>query len=123
MKWKRSVGWAVLGTLPGLVLLVLSVPVGPDLDLLLGVGGITKLKKLAGMAEAFNLPVVSHLIPEIQIHTMSAIPNGLTVEYMPWSLRMWDETPAIEDGEMVVPGKPGLGLTFNQDTIKQYQVS
>ena len=40
MKWKRVVGWAVLGALPGLVLLVLSVPVGPDLDLLLGVGGI-----------------------------------------------------------------------------------
>ena len=40
MKWKRAVGWAVLGTLPGLVLLVLSVPVGPDLDLLLGVGGM-----------------------------------------------------------------------------------
>ena len=40
MKWKRAVGWAVLGTLPGLVLLVLSAPVGPDLDLLLGVGGI-----------------------------------------------------------------------------------
>ena len=40
MKRKRAVGWAVLGTLPGLVLLVLSAPVGPDLDLLLGVGGI-----------------------------------------------------------------------------------
>ena len=90
---------------------------------LVRVGGITQFKKVAGMAEAFNLPVVSHLIPEIQIHTMSAIPNGLTVEYMPWSLRMWEETPAIEGGELVVPGKPGLGLQFNQDTIKQYQVS
>jgi hypothetical protein len=32
--------WAALGTLPGLVLVALSGPVEPDLDLLLGVGGV-----------------------------------------------------------------------------------
>ncbi|MBI2365948.1 MAG: mandelate racemase/muconate lactonizing enzyme family protein [Deltaproteobacteria bacterium] len=50
------------------------------------VGGIANWMKVAGMAEAFNLPVVSHLIPEIHVHLVSAIPNGLTVEYMPWPL-------------------------------------
>ena len=90
---------------------------------LLRVGGITQFKKVAGMAEAFNLPVVSHLVPEIQVHTMTAIPNGLTVEYMPWSLRLFEETPDIEDGELVVPDKPGLGLAFDQDAIKQFQVA
>ena len=90
---------------------------------LLRVGGITQFRKVAGMAEAFNLPVVSHLIPEIQVHTIAAIPNGLTVEYMPWTLRLFEETPAIEDGQIVVPDRPGLGLEFDQDVIKQYQVS
>ena len=90
---------------------------------LLRVGGITQFKKVAGMAEAFNLPVVSHLVPEIQVHTVAAIPNGLTVEYMPWSLRLFEETPAIEDGEIVVPDRPGLGLKFSEDAIQQYQVS
>ena len=90
---------------------------------LLRVGGITQFQKVAGMAEAFNLPVVSHLIPEIQVHNIAAIPNGLTVEYMPWTLRLFEETPAIVDGEMVVPDKPGLGLKFDQDVIKKYQVS
>jgi hypothetical protein len=28
------------------------------------------------MADAFNLAVVSHLVPEIQVHLISAIPNG-----------------------------------------------
>jgi hypothetical protein len=32
--------WAALGTLPGLVLVVLSGPVEPDLGLLFGVGGV-----------------------------------------------------------------------------------
>ena len=86
-------------------------------------GGITQWMKIAGMAEAFNLPVVSHLIPEIHVHLIAAIPNGLTVEYMPWSLRLFEETPVIKDGQILVPQKPGLGLKFSQDTFRQYQIS
>ncbi len=89
---------------------------------LVRVGGITQWLKLAGMAEAFNLPVVSHLLPEIHVHLIAGIPNGLTVEYMPWTLRLFEETPAIEDGQIVVPQKPGLGLTFDKDAIRRYQV-
>jgi L-alanine-DL-glutamate epimerase-like enolase superfamily enzyme len=79
--------------------------------------------KIAGMAEAFNVPVVSHLIPEIHVHLVAAIPHGLTVEYMPWTLRLFEETPAIEDGKIVVPQKPGLGLKFDAAVLKQYQIS
>jgi len=89
---------------------------------LLRVGGITQWMKVAGMAEAFNLPVVSHLIPEIHVHLIAAIPNGLTVEYMPWTLRLYEETPKIEAGQLVVPDKPGFGLSFDQAAIKRYQV-
>jgi len=89
---------------------------------LLRVGGITQWMKVAGMAEAFNLPIVSHLVPEIHVHLVAAAPNGLTVEYMPWSLRLFEQTPAIEDGQLVVPNKPGLGLAFDQAAIKRYQV-
>jgi L-alanine-DL-glutamate epimerase-like enolase superfamily enzyme len=89
---------------------------------LLRVGGITQWRKVAGMAEAFNLPVVSHLVPEIHVHLVSAIPNGLTVEYMPWTLRLYEETPKIEDGMLVVPPKPGLGLKFSQEAIARYEV-
>ena len=89
---------------------------------LLRAGGITQWMKIAGMAEAFNLPVVSHLVPEIHVHLIAAIPNGLTVEYMPWTLRLFEETPAIEKGQLVVPKKPGLGLAFDQAALKRYQV-
>ena len=85
-------------------------------------GGITQWMKIAGMAEAFNLPVVSHLVPEIHVQLIAAIPNGLTVEYMPWTLRLFEETPAIEDGQLVVPRKPGLGLAFDRAAITRYQV-
>lgn len=90
---------------------------------LVRVGGITQWMKVAGMAEAFNVPVVSHLIPEFHVHLVAAIPHGLTVEYMPWTLRFFEETPAIEDGQIVVPQKPGLGLRFDADAIKRYQIA
>jgi L-alanine-DL-glutamate epimerase-like enolase superfamily enzyme len=82
---------------------------------LLRVGGIANWMKVAGMAEAFNLPVVSHLLPEIHVHLISAIPNGLTVEYMPWSFKLFEEVPVPVNGELAVPTKPGLGLEFNRD--------
>jgi L-talarate/galactarate dehydratase len=90
---------------------------------LLRVGGITQWMKVAGMAEAFNTPVVSHLVPEIHVHLIAAIPNGLTVEYMPWSLRLFEETPVLEHGQLVVPTKPGLGLAFDPSAVKRYQIA
>ncbi|MSP38621.1 MAG: mandelate racemase/muconate lactonizing enzyme family protein [Deltaproteobacteria bacterium] len=89
---------------------------------LIRVGGISNWMKVAAMAEAFNLSVVSHLLPEIHVHLISAIPNGLTVEYMPWSFRLWQEVPAPVRGELVVPTKPGLGLEFNRE-LHRYVVS
>jgi len=94
----------------------------PMIDLL-RVGGITQWMKVAGMAEAFNLPVVSHLVPEIHVHLVAAAPNGLTVEYMPWTLQLFEETPKLERGQLVVPAKPGLGLAFDQATVKRYQIA
>jgi L-alanine-DL-glutamate epimerase-like enolase superfamily enzyme len=84
------------------------------------VGGIANWLKVAGMAEAFNLPVVSHLIPEIHVHLIAAIPNGLTVEYMPWSFHLFEEVPAPVNGELPVPTKPGLGLNFDRAALKRY---
>lgn len=81
-------------------------------------GGITQWLKIAGMAEAFNMPVVSHLAPEIHVHLVSAIPNGLTVEYMPWSSRLFREVPQPKDGQLAVPQTPGLGLEFDPKVVK-----
>jgi L-alanine-DL-glutamate epimerase-like enolase superfamily enzyme len=83
-------------------------------------GGITQWLKIAGMAQAFNLPVVSHLVPEIHVHLIAAIPNGLTVEYMPWSGNLFEQVPVPEKGMLTVPDKPGLGLKFNRETLKRF---
>jgi len=89
---------------------------------LVRVGGITQWLKVAGMAEAFNLPVVSHLVPEIAVHLVAAVPNGLTVEYMPWTLELFEKTPTVENGEILVPNEPGLGLQFDRTAMERYGV-
>jgi L-alanine-DL-glutamate epimerase-like enolase superfamily enzyme len=88
---------------------------------LLRVGGIGNWMKVAAMAGAFNIPVVSHLLPEIHVHLVSSAPNGLTVEYMPWSFRLFEEVPVPLNGELSVPTKAGLGLEFNRE-ITRYVV-
>src|SRR5215469_3424649 len=90
---------------------------------LIRVGGITQWLKVAGMAEAFNLPVVSHVIPEIHAHLVVAVPNGLTVEYMGWMLQLFEGTAALENSELVLSDRPGLGLAFREDTINRFKVA
>jgi L-talarate/galactarate dehydratase len=87
---------------------------------LLRVGGVTQWMKVAGMAEAFNKPVASHLLPEIHVHLVAAIPNGLVVEYMPWTWRLFDDPPMPVNGEITVPTGAGLGLKFAPDLFEKY---
>src|SRR5438552_4853619 len=86
-------------------------------------GGITPWLKIAGMAEAFNLPVVSHGVPEIHVHLVGAVSNGLTVEYMPRLFRLFEEVPVPHNGDLVMPTAPGLGLKFNEETIRRFAIT
>jgi L-alanine-DL-glutamate epimerase-like enolase superfamily enzyme len=88
---------------------------------ILRAGGVTQWMKIAGMAEAFNLPIVSHVMPEILVHLIAACPNGLTVEYMPWMIPLYKETPRIENGHLVLPTTPGLGLEFDEKALAGFK--
>jgi len=48
---------------------------------------------------------------------VAACPNGLTVEYMPWMLELYEETPKIKDGYLQLTEKPGLGLQFEEKAL------
>ena len=88
---------------------------------LLRAGGITQWMKVAHMAEAYNLPVVSHLATEILGHGIAACPNGQWVEHMPWTFAMFTEEPLIQEGMMVLPSGPGLGLKFDEENLIRYK--
>jgi L-alanine-DL-glutamate epimerase-like enolase superfamily enzyme len=60
------------------------------------------------------------VLPEVHVHLIAGVPNGLTVEYIAWSTPLWDEMPLMKNGELIVPDRPGLGLSFNRDILARY---
>ena len=84
-------------------------------------GGITPWLKIAGMAEAFNLPVVSHGVPEIHVHLVGAVPNGLTVEYMPRLFHSVGGGARAGRRHAAMPSAPGLGLKFDEARHPKYR--
>jgi len=86
------------------------------------VGGVTPWRKIAAMAHAHRIAVCGHVVPEIQVHLLSAIPNGHLVEYVPRSAGILRSMPRLEKGELVAPPGPGLGLELDEPAIRRYQV-
>jgi hypothetical protein len=42
---------------------------------------------------------------------------------MGWVLRLFEGTAAFDIGQLVLSDRPGLGLTFNQETINRFGVT
>ena len=93
------------------------------------VGGILEAKKIAGMAEAHYAQIAPHLyagpveaMANIQIDTCS--PNFLIQE----SIETWGsfyaeilkEPIQWEEGYIIPPTKPGLGIELNEEVVKEY---
>jgi L-alanine-DL-glutamate epimerase-like enolase superfamily enzyme len=87
------------------------------------VGGVTPWRKIAAVAQAHRIPVCGHVVPEIQVHLLSAIPNGHLVEYVPRSAGILTSMPRLEDGELVAPHAPGLGLELDEAAVQRHRVA
>ena len=86
------------------------------------VGGITPWMKVAAMAEARGVPVAGHVIPEVHVHLLSAVPNGHLIEYMPRSEPIFKTRLTLEDGHLVAPQRPGLGVELDEGACEKYRV-
>lgn len=87
------------------------------------VGGVTEWMKVAAMAQAWNIPVSSHLFSAISVHLTAAVPNCLNIEYMPWWDRIYKRAPELKDGCLVVPEGPGLGIELDEKAIAKHRVA
>jgi len=85
--------------------------------------GLTGFLKVAHMAQAYGCPVVNHLAPEALSHPIAAVPNGLIVGLVPWGQPLFTEQMHVEDGDLVMSGAPGLGLTLDEDVLKRCAVT
>lgn len=84
------------------------------------VGGVTGWMRVAALAEAWRLPVSSHLFPEISVHLLAATPTAQWLEYMPWAQPLMAEPLVAREGIVTVPPRPGLGLVFDEAAVRRY---
>ena len=94
--------------------------VQPDVTRL---GGLTAWLKVAALAETHHRPLSPHLLPEIGVHLACGLPTVTSVEYMPWLYPLFTNPPKIEQGHLVPPPGPGLGLEVDTDAIARYRVT
>ena len=86
------------------------------------IGGITPWRRAAALAQAYHVPVCGHVIPEIHVHLLSAIPHGYMVENVPRSEAILRAMPTLEDGCLVAPKEPGLGTALDEAAVQRYRV-
>jgi galactonate dehydratase len=91
------------------------------------VGGLWEMKKVAAMAEAAYVTVAPHnpcgpVATAVNVHFSLSTHNFLILEYHPDDTSprrdLVDEPMVLENGYVLAPTRPGLGLDLNLDACK-----
>jgi L-alanine-DL-glutamate epimerase-like enolase superfamily enzyme len=95
-------------------------------------GGILETHKIGDMAEEYGVPMAMHFAGTpiscmANIHCAAATQNFLALENhsldVPWWSLLVEEgvkTPFVNHGWIEVPDRPGLGVTLNEDVVRQH---
>jgi galactonate dehydratase len=100
----------------------------PDIAL---AGGISHCKKIAALAEAAFVGFFPHLMSSpvgtaAQIQLDAAIPNYVLQESNPQGTQLSpfreivDEAVKLEQGYMMIPTRPGIGVEINENVLEQH---
>jgi L-alanine-DL-glutamate epimerase-like enolase superfamily enzyme len=84
------------------------MPDGPRL------GGITPFLKVAAQAELANVMLAPHFAMELHVHLGAVYPSEPWVEHFDWLEPLFNERLELKDGRMLVPTRPGLGLSLTE---------
>jgi L-alanine-DL-glutamate epimerase-like enolase superfamily enzyme len=95
-------------------------------------GGILETHKIGDMAEEYGVPMAMHFAGTpvscmANVHCAAATQNFLALENhsldVPWWSSLVQEgakTPIVNHGWIDVPDRPGLGVTLNEDVVRQH---
>lgn len=86
-------------------------------------GGITPFMKIARLAEAHGLPVISHGAHDLHVHLLAAAPNAAYLEWHAFGLDRYMAGPlTVADGFATAPERPGHGIDFDWEMLKAHRV-
>jgi L-alanine-DL-glutamate epimerase-like enolase superfamily enzyme len=89
--------------------------------------GYMESLKIAAMADVYEMNVAphnfyGHLSSVISAHFCAAVPNfrimETDVDAVPWRDELVDTPPVIDNGEFVLPTRPGWGVEVNEAAVK-----
>ena len=77
------------------------------------VGGITQFMRLLTLADEAGLDIAPHFAMEIHLHLAACYPRETWVEHFDWLDPLFNERLETKEGRMIVPDRPGLGITLS----------
>jgi galactonate dehydratase len=89
-------------------------------------GGISEMRKMANLAECYNVPVAPHnpngpISTIASAHTMATVPNFFRQEFMisdvPWRDKCLSHPLPVEDGFFSLPDRSGLGFDIDESVL------
>ena len=92
--------------------------------------GFAQSRNVAMLAESHELNVAthnyysnSHLSTYVSIALCATVPNvrimEIDVDGVPWKDDLVDEPPVVEDGDVVLPTRPGWGADLNEEVARE----
>ena len=85
------------------------------------IGGVTGWMRAAAIAGAAGVPVSTHLYPEVAAHVMRVTETAHWLEWQDWADPILEEPFKVEEGNLVIPDRPGVGLRWNEDAVRRYR--
>lgn len=91
----------------------------PDLQ---RIGGLSEMLRVAAIASAHHLPISTHIFTEHSLSIAGSAANCISVEHIPWFTELFNEEMILENGDILIPQRPGTGFSFNQAAIAKYKI-
>ncbi|HEY8599140.1 MAG TPA: mandelate racemase/muconate lactonizing enzyme family protein [Thermomicrobiales bacterium] len=87
------------------------------------IGGVTGWIAASALAEAYRVPITSHLFPEVSVHLLAASRFPGPLEFVTWAVPLLEEPLTVTDGCVTVPDRPGLGIAFDREAVARYRLA
>jgi L-alanine-DL-glutamate epimerase-like enolase superfamily enzyme len=87
------------------------------------VGGVTEAMRIGRIADSFGLAMAPHFMTVLHIHVAAALPRAAYVEFYPFMDDLLVEGLVVENGQLLVPTRPGHGVDFTEAAWKTYRVA
>lgn len=85
--------------------------------------GITGWLDAAALARVTGTPMSSHTFIEASSHALCATPTAHWLEHLDVVGQLLREPYALVDGMLTPPERPGLGMEWNEEKVREYRVS